>query len=233
MEPPISNGEQLAKSKSPFVTAETKDRLLTELGIKQETEEPQALDSRDVIVNRILDSMEGKQMKSSSEFYRGMFDFAKETFMEVADVNPELVKTIQGVIKEKDVSGLYSDQYAAGMALVLKAMHYQSDYKLIYKLSELEPQDLETIRTAIVNGFPSKTRDIFEYALTAPRIPVTQENLRELVNAPGEKNPSFRTEFKLGAALMYDALDKVWENLSINQTSTVDSAPPNPPTQPF
>lgn len=172
---------------------------------------------------------------------RDMFDRSKRvekvtlsSLGDIADSKPELLK----VLKEAVAKGLeindphFITEYARGIGIVTRAFHIQSDFRLIPDLERLRDNDLSEIGEIVSSGIRSgggldAMSDPFTKALNRPRIPASQQFLREIVDAPGQINSlMFDADYKAGAGVMYRAMETIWSRLYPGPPSEPPSAPP-------
>ena len=217
---------------APFVTAETRDKLLSEFGlIDDQPKEPELTNPTDRLLRDAIDASQHKQAQESYRFTIGMKEHALNIFGDIAENNSNFVIRLREVLKEVDPYNMYLDTYALGMSVVLRAMHVQSDYRLYYKLSQLNEADIDRFSSVIKEGL-EYTRpgdsNILDKALSIPRIPQSQENLRELVERV-DKYHSLDTRYKYGASVVYKAIDGIWPSLGMNGENH-QSPPPEIPT---
>ncbi len=204
MQPSYPEGEQ-SKISLPQITNETRDRLKEEV--------PDEMD-----------------------MFFGSRKFAKDVFGSLVSSNRSLV---EGIYRELHrVKPGYDNQhsiddYAIGMAVVLRAFDINSDFRLMEKFKELTSDDIGKGIGVVKETMDEEVsaKSIFASVLRAPVIPEHQVNLRSALHdfETGLGN----SETELGGQMMYKILEDLWPKLQSNNGGESPQEPPTlPPVQP-
>ncbi len=163
-------------------------------------------------------------------------DDAQNTYDDIADINPDLLRAIKRGIEPNSEDPLSFDMdkgyIYSGMAFVIKAFHLATDRDLIYNLEKLDAADLQKIQSSLEKGRANAGTDMIEIALQRPRIPAQQTALNSSINGLREMNSLlYDDKFKLGAALGYRSLGEVWGKLFPPKQQAPFPGTPPPSTQ--
>lgn len=223
----------------PIISSDTRDRMLEEMGLLQkETDQPTLGGGHptDQLIREAIDVQTGKTAREQSERYKRVNDVALSSLIDIADINPGFVRSLKDGVDAGigQSSSVYSHYFARGIGLVVKAFHIESDYKLIQDLGKLSERDLDEVKQTIANGIHAYQREDnpFSRALNFPRVPTTQSFLREIIEKPAVFDfINFSDRYKVGAGVMYRAMETIWARLYPGQTPPAES-PPSAPPQP-
>lgn len=205
MDTPETGDGQLQGS-LPIISDETGQRVIKELGM-------------DVgeVSRGTTDAPESNQ--NTSEMRKSL---AEDIFSSIAEVNPELVKTLQQTIESNGPkSALMRDDIIEGMAVVIRAFDVDSDYKLANNFANIGQGDMQRVSNIVAESLGgSKDRDLLEAVLATPKIPEQQAMLNRVIEKAAQASVVRARGVKLGAAVMYGVLSEMRPRLY----------PPKPPT---
>lgn len=172
--------------------------------------------SEEVKQKIVKDIDEANEGRGYADF-GGIDDLLLATLTDAAEIKPELITALKEAVMAGGPSEANSlREYANGMAIVLRAFHTQSDYKLIPDLQKLGSEDISQIGELIKNRVVAfgGGKNPFDAALTTPRIPAGQSYLREIVDEPLKTNSSaYGYRYKAAAGIMYHAMEAIWHKL--------------------
>lgn len=232
-----------SKNGLPVISQETRDRILEEIGVDVNSLSQPTPPSHptDQLIREMVDLSSGKTHRGMTERSKRAEKVTLSSLGDIADSKPELLKVLQEAVAEGLESNdpIFITEYARGIGLVIKAFHIQSDFRLIPDLEKLRDEDLSRIGEVVSSGIKlagglDVMSDPFTKALNAPRIPASQQFLREVIDAPTKVNEyMFSADYRAGAGVMYKAMEVIWSRLYPGQTPPGESpgAPPAPPQQ--
>lgn len=184
----------------PFISEETRQRLLEELGLQTP---PTTL--------RVFEGITNEKQLTPSELVYGM---TQNIFVDIIDVNRPLAEEINK--STTGVTPVIIDARMAGMALVIRVYDLELEHDFIHRFVNLDAEDLGIVSETVKAG--NWNQSILHKLLTTPRIPEQQVALNSIVRE-ASRDVMMPGEFIIGAGQMYALLLKWWPKMFPNQTS--------------
>ncbi len=194
-----TEGEPQVSGQLPIISKEIANRIREELDLD--------------ISASTKSVLEGITKVRQTSKYEKSAQMAADIFYDVVSVNPNFAEAIRDGIKTGFVDShdaTYRSFIAMGMALVLKAFHYQSEFGLLENLKTLGREHFvtEIVRVTVAKALgDGKRMDLLETALFLPRISDAQLELNDLINE-AFRDTYGGTQSKMGAAAMYKLLSE-------------------------
>lgn len=184
----------------PTITDATLETIIEEYGVKKSLQEVRSADRM------------GLADESSNEVQNRITGLTSTVVGDLVSSNRQVVEAMYGAMRSGGLTRNSLESFTVGCGIVLRAFHIETGYDLVASLAKLKPEDVETVGRTFQEVLTKRYDATIERALNVPVLPEQQINLKEAVSKVNE-HAHFLHYLPMGAAVMYQALSRVWPKL--------------------